>query len=214
MRRAPDAGRRAATVLAAALLVAVLVSFVPAGTRVANAATLPATFPPSPNGGGGRSVNLTINSTTVAAGNPVVLVLRVVPMNCAVSAPANESVTEVEVHFGDGYALTLSSRLGMAPPLPSPSGCDRAPWNSTLPLSYAYRSAGIYEVTAVVTWADGVALTSNPVSAVITAPSTAVVTALEEWLFGGALVATGTLAACLVLRERLPESPSLPPKEV
>jgi len=172
----------------------------------------PAATAPVQNGATTRSAYLTANATSVSAGNPIRFVLRIAPMNCTSGVPPNESVVQVEFHLGDGFTFIPSpvyagwSDSGVI-------GCTSAPWNATFPLTYTYRSPGTVSVNATVLWADGTERTSNSVGVVVTAPSSAVQDSIEGWLVGSSIAVLVTLVACLLLRERLPPPPSLPPRE-
>jgi multisubunit Na+/H+ antiporter MnhC subunit len=82
----------------------------------------------------------------------------------------------------------------------------------TIPFSYAYHDPGTYQATATVTWADGAVRNSTAVAVTVVGAAD-VVSPLTEWLIAASVVVGAALVACYLLRHRLPESPSLPPRK-
>lgn len=174
------------------------------GPRLSSRANAPPSVQATPLSA--NPIRLVLYNTSVEVGSPALFRLSINDVNCSLGAPANESVSQIVIGFGDGFGL-------QEPGIPE-TDCHAYAAPVSIDLTYGYRSSGTYTISASVEWENGSTLHSNPVTLNVTSlPSTAA-PVLGHWL-GGTIAASGTiLAACFVLRRLLLPPPSLPPGAV
>jgi hypothetical protein len=149
-----------------------------------------------------RSAFLTALNLTIPAGVPNLFWLNFTGVNCSAGAPPAETVTGVTFEMGDGFVFQLGGNS---------SGECASPFSEgSIPLLYAYRSAGPENVSAFVTWGNGAATDSNRLTLNVTSPSWADLPAFGTWVWVFGAGAGATLGTCLVLRRMLATRPPPP----
>lgn len=162
---------------------------------------------PTPQQLGPRSATLHVDNLTVAPGFRVYISLYVTAVNCGAGAPPNETVAKVVFQLGDGFTF-------QEPGVSGGSSCTQGPWSESIPLVYAYRTTGSKNITASVTWGDGLTVESNTVAVNVTGAPPTTVPLLQTWLWETIVGAGAAMVVWLVLRRLLPESPFLSVKKV
>jgi len=169
------------------------------GPRPADAFSIAPTIPATP-------IHLYLYNSSVEVGTPALFQLVINVANCSSGAPPSETVTQIVFRFGDGFNLQEHG-------LPAAS-CHPSTGTASTNLTYAYRSSGTYTISAVVSYAAGYNLSSDPAILIVTGRSPAAALAIQLWLWGGSATLATSVVGWIVVRRFLPLPPSLPPGAV